>query len=225
MRLALPLFGGLLAILVAGCASSDGVRQLSEQELAAFDTLAARLDENGRFFRDATETLADLNAHYARMAFGLELGLAKAKLLESMQAPWAPVRDSLQATQRAVILYHLYEIEAAEQKVLDARIRERRAATEEVWAAYLRLGQLVEDASRNLKVVLAHFNQPRDARIRAFTSTFLSEVTAFRAQLQASENPRLQQLAADVARYEAQAHATKAQAERTLDALLEMGGQ
>lgn len=209
-----------LALQFAGCGSSSGIRQLGDRELEAFQALQKSLAANEEFIRGATQTLSDLGALYEEKEFELELALAKAKLLESMQAPWAPVRDSLAATQRAVILYYLYELEAAEQKAIDARIAQRRAAAQEVLAAYARLSTLIDGAAQNLKIIIEHLNQPKSARIRAFTSTFLDEVAAFRAQMQSSENPRLQHLAQQIARYEEQVSNARLQAQNAMDALL-----
>lgn len=209
-----------LACQLAGCGASSGIRQLGDRELDAFQALQKSLEANEVFIRGATQTLSDLGALYEEKEFELELALAKAKLLESMQAPWATVRDSVAATQRAVILYHLYELESAEQKAIDARVAQRRAAAQDVLAAYTRLSALIDGAAENVKIMIEHLNQPNSVRIRAATSTFLGEVAAFRAQMQSSENPRLQHLAQQVARYEEQVNNARLQAQNAMDALL-----
>ena len=208
------------AFLLVGCVTNNAVRQLGEKENIAFQALDKRLSENEVFMQKTVTSLGALGAGYAKKEFELELALTKAKRLESMRAPWTLTRDKLAATQRAVILYHLYEVEVAEQKVLDARVAQRQASAQELLAAYKQLSVLLRGASSHLEVVLAHLNQPTSARIRAFTATFLSDVTAFRETLQASENPRLQQLAERVSHYESQVSQAKDQAENALDSIL-----
>ena len=169
--------------------------------------------------------LGELGAEYERMAFSEELAMSQTKRLESMQAPWAAPPDSLVATQRAVVLYHLYEVERAEHKVLMSRIAARRESATQVLAAYRKLRTLLEDAGKNLEIVLGHLNQPESARIRALTTTFLNEVTAFRNQLQASENPRLREMAEDAARFEEAARKAREQADKALETILQPRGQ
>lgn len=212
----------LLALMVAGCASGGSVRELGDSEKEMFAALSDTLKANEKDVRDVAEQLGDLGADYTRMEFDLERALTKAKLLEAMQAPWATPRQEFAVTQRAVVLYHFYELELAEEKVLEARIRERQARTGEILTSYRRLNALVKDAARNLEIVLEHLNQPKDARIRAFTATFLAEVAAFRAELRESDNPRLRELADDVERYEEAARKTTEEAEKALEAILKL---
>ena len=211
-------------LLTVGCAALDpaAVRDLTDSELAAFNALDQRLADNRPAMRSATKNLGELGAEWTEKAFELERNLAKAKRLESMQAPWAPVREEFAKTQRSVVLYHLYEVEMAEQKVLEARMAQRRAAAQELSKAYDRNAKLLDDASTNLEIVLQYLNQPKSASIRAFTANFLSEVTAFREQLQKSENPRLVALAEDVARHETAVVVYKQQADEALQALLRL---
>ena len=70
--------------------------------------------------------------------------------------------------------------------------------------------------------MLEHINQPTDAQIRAFTATFLAEVTAFRQELRESDNPRLRELADDVERYEEAARKSTEDAEQALQAILKL---
>ena len=139
-----------------------------------------------------------------------------------MQAPWVTPVDELSVTRRAVVLYHFYGLELAEEKVLEARILERQARAREILTGYRRLNALLADAARNLEIVLEHLNQPADARIRAFTATFLVEVTAFQEQLRESDNPRLRELADDVRRYEEAARQSAEEAESALQAILKL---
>ena len=210
-------------ILVAGgCASSGSVRELGVSEKAMFAALDERLDQNDTFVRKTADQLGELGAEYVRIEFDLERKLTRAKLLEAMRTPWIAPPDDLIMNQRAIVLYHFYELELAEEKVLDARIRERKAHTREILTAYRRLNALLKDAATNLEVVLENLNQPTDAQIRAFTSTFLAEVTAFREQLRKSDSPRLRELADDVERYEEAARKANENAENALRAILEL---
>jgi len=212
----------LLALVAAGCASGGSVRELGQTEQAMFAALADTLQSNERDVRAVAEQLGELGADYARLEFELELAVTRAKLLEAMRAPWATPRDEFAITQRAVVLYHFYELELAEEKVLDARVRERQARAREILVAYRRLNALVREAARNLEIVLEHLNQPTDAQIRAFTATFLAEVSAFRAELRESDNPRLRELADEVERYEEAARKTTENAEKALEAILKL---
>ena len=215
-----------IVILSTGCTTMGGsVRDLGEKEKEAFQALDSRLAENEKPLNAAAENLGNLGAEYAEKEFELELSLAKAKLLEAMKAPWAPVRDEFAATQRAVVLYHLYQIEIAEQKMLEARMNERRVAAQEIMAAQKKLRTLLKEASENLEILLKYLNQPTSAKILAFSENFLNEVTAFRKKLQASENPRLRQLAQDTARYEALANKTKEQAVKAVEVIIKAKGE
>ncbi len=222
MRTAIGYALGATVILsLSGCHGGDAVRALGAKEKAAFAALDDRLAENELKLKKAVGTLGDLGADYTELEFEYELALAKAKRLESMQAPWANPTADLAATQRAVILYHLYETERAEHAVLQARINERRAAAADLLTSYRTLRSLTADAADNVAVVLEHLNQPPSARIRAFTDTFLNEVTAFREQLADSENPRLRKLAEDVERAEDRAREAKTRAEDAIERVLE----
>jgi hypothetical protein len=200
------------------------VRDLGQEEKEAFQALDKRLAENDKMLKKAARNLGELGAEYAEKEHELELSLSKAKLLESMKAPWAPEREEFAATRRAVVLYHLYEIEMAEQKELEARMHRRRMAAQEIIAAQKKLRKLLKEASKNMEILLRHLNQPTSSQILAFSENFLGEVEAFRKELQASENPRLRQLAQDVARYEAKANKTKEQAVKAIEAIIKVKG-
>lgn len=212
----------LISVMAAGCASGGSVRELGQTEQEMFQTLSDTLKSNEKMVRKVSEQLGELGVDYTRMEFELEQSVSKAKLLEAMQAPWATPRGEFAETQRAIVLYHFYELELAEDKVLEARIREQRESAREILTAYRKLNKLLEDAAKNLEIILEYMNQPTEAQIRAFTANFLAEVTAFREELQQSENPRLQRLAKDVARYEETARNSTEKAERALEALLKL---
>jgi hypothetical protein len=208
--------------VAVGCASGGSVRELGQSEKEMFAALNERLEANQTFVRKTANQLGELGADYERLEFELELALTKARLLDAMQAPWATPHEVSSLTQRAIVLYHFYELELAEGKVLEARIRERRARARELYTAYRRLKALVADAGKNLEIVLEHLNQPTDAQIRAFTAAFLAEVTAFRQELRESDNPRLRELADDVERYEEAARKSTEDAEKALQAILKL---
>jgi hypothetical protein len=140
-----------------------------------------------------------------------------------MRAPWAAPRSEFATTQRAVVLYHLYQMELAEREELEARIRERRARAREVLVTYRRLHALLVEASENLELVLEYLNQPASTRISEYTENLLAEIGAFRAELQQSENPQLRGLAEDVARYQEAARRSREDAEKAVDAILRAG--
>lgn len=218
----LPAAFLLIAVAAAGCASGGSVRELGQAEQEMFKTLSDTLASNEKMVRKVSDQLGALGADYTRLEFELEQSVTKARLLDAMQSAWTAPPSEFAETQRAVVLYHFYELELAEDKVLEARIRERRERSREILTAYRTLNKLLKDASRNLEIVLENLNQPTDATIRAFTASFLAEVTAFREELEQSENPRLRQLAEDVARYEEEAIRTSEKAEKALDALLKL---
>ena len=211
-------------LLMSGCATGGSVRQLGPLEMEVIHAVDKAVTDHGPMLEAAARSLGELGAEYAKKEFELELSVAKAKRLESMQAPWASPTSDLASTQRAVVLYHLYEVEMAEQRVLDARMAERRAAAQQIIAHYGRLSPLLRESAQNMETLLQYLNQPKGAHIAAFAQAFLGEVTAFRSTLQASDNLELQRLAADVARYEASAGRAKEQAASALDAILRLGG-
>ncbi len=214
------------SLFAAGCVTGgNAVRDLSEKEIEAFQALDKRFTQNARFMKRASADIGELGAEYAEKEYSLELALAKAKQLEVMQAPWALTRNEFAQTQRSVMLYHLYEVERAQQRVLEARVRERRAAAQEVLRGYNQLQALMKKAVKNLEIILKHLNQPKSAQVRLITKTFLNEVAAFKQQLQHSKNPRLQKLAEDISHYEGLAQQTKREADRAVDAILSLKGQ
>ena len=222
MKTSILLF--VFAIFAAGCASSGSVRDLGAKEKEVIQGVQKRISANKPMVDSASRSLGELGAAYAEKEFELELALAKAKRLESMQSFLASPPEEFRETQRAVVLYHLYEVEQTEQKVLEARMAERRASVQEIGAAYRQLEVLLKDAAKNLEVVLENLNQPKSARILAFTENFLSEVTAFRETLEKSDNPRLQRLAADVVQFEILAGKAKEDATRAIQAYTTVTG-
>jgi hypothetical protein len=215
-----------LVLLGTGCAALDpaAVRDLSRQEQRALAALEQRLDDNRPALTAAVVTLGKLGAEWEERAFGLERELARAKRLESMQAPWTRPADEFTETQRSVVLYHLYELDMAEQRLLDARVAERHAAARSLAEAYDRHAELLGEAAGNLEIVLEYLDRPGSARIGEFAATFLAEVHAFRAQLQRSDNPRLRSRAEAVARQEQALLSLERQAQEALQVYLRLRG-
>jgi hypothetical protein len=215
-----------LVLVTSGCATLDpgAVRELTEHESAAFRALDKRLVENRPVMKNLAKNLGELGAEWAEREFELERNLARAKRLESMQALSDSASGNFAKTQNSVVLYHLYEVEMAQQKVLDARIAQRRAAAQEVLNAYDRYAELLGGASSNLRIVMRYLNQPKSAGFGAFTASLLGEVKAFREQLQQSDSPHLRALAEDIVRRESEVVAFKQQADRALQDFFRLQG-
>lgn len=218
------LFSVFVVFLVSACASPGPIMEIGEREKEVINKVQKRLEENQPKVEEAAATLGELGAAYTQLDFELELALAKAKRLESMQSFLASAPKNFRITQRAVVLYHLYEVEQAEQKVLEARMAMRRASVKEISAAYAQLQSLLDSAASNLEIILEHLNRPRRARILAFTENFLAEVKSFRETLETSSNPRLKKLAADVAQFEGAANEAKADATKAMQAFTTLTG-
>lgn len=222
-RLALPVVS---CLLVAGCASSDqAVRALGEREAQMFTGLRERLSRNEALVAGATASLGEHGADYAARAYRLDLAVARAKRLDAMRVPWTIPWGELATTRRAVMLLRLYEIEMAEQRVLDARIRERRAAAAEILASYRRLRQLTGRAAEDLTLVLAHLSPPSGEPTHVFSRALLDEITGFRARLEQSEHPRLRAFAEEVAGFEQRAREARERADATRAAMLKAKGE
>ncbi len=214
-----------VAVLATGCVSGGSVRDLGAKEKEVIQAVHERIRQNKPHVQNAAKQLGELGGDFAEKEFELELALAKAKRLDSMNSFLASPPDEFRETQRAVVLYHLYEVEQAEQKVLQARLKERRASAQEISAAYGQLESLLVSAAKNLEIVLKYLNQPKSAQILAFTETFLGEVKAFHQKLAQSDSPRLKKLAAEVAQFEAQATQAKQGASEALQAFSALKGE
>jgi hypothetical protein len=201
-RLLIIFFG---MFLLGGCAGTSGkaTRSLTESEVRYLDRLLDRVNKNGEKLKETLETLANLSSRYIAREYSLALSISKAKLLESLRSPWAGSTTPEQSkTQRAVTLYHLYDLAEAEREVITAKIKERRAAVTAVADNYSRLSALLNEAIQNEKVVLAYLDQPSSARIGGVVGAFLEEAQAFHRQLTQSEHPELRGLAGEVAKAE-----------------------
>jgi hypothetical protein len=211
-------FASFLAVVLLAACASGGIRQLTMQELEILNRMEARLDSNRTALDGALEDLAQVAAEAIVDQHSLSLSIAKAQLLESMKSPWIIPDSGLAATQREVAFYHLYQLHEAQRDLLDARLRERKAATAELRTAYGRLLALTAQAIESQKILLAHLDAPADARLSALLNGLLAETRAFHETLAGSENPRLQELAKDVEQAEQKVTEALELLERILEA-------
>ncbi len=207
-------------VTVTGCGSSNAVRSLGDAELTAMNTVDERLAANQSAMEDAITTLGEMGADYAERAHVLERTLAQAKQLDALQSAWSTPPSDVAQARRAVILYHLYEVETAQAAALASHVAERREATNELNDQYGQLAAILGDATMNMELLLEYLNQPAQARIRGYASTFLQEAVAFREELETSDSPRLQGLAEQIARQEDAVLDAKDRLNAALDALL-----
>lgn len=209
----------LVMFPLGGCAGLAGknTRSLTEKEVRYLQSLRDRIKENGEKLQESLATLTSLSSRYAVRERSLALSISKAKLLESMKAPWAGGTNPEQfKTQRAVALYHLYDLAEAERDVINAKIVERRAAMRAVADSYGRFVVLLDEAIQNEMIVLSYLNQPTSTRIAGVINSFLEEVQAFHRQLALSDFPELRALAANVAQAEERVSKAKDRIEASL---------
>ncbi len=211
----------LCSLLLNGCASLSGnaTRSLTAEELDFLSKLQAQVKKNNDAINQSLTALGSLYASKVEDEHSLKLSVSKAKLLESMRAPWTTPPQSFAATQRAVVLYHLYDLAEGQQALIDARIAERRAALRAVSDAYGKLDTLLGQAIENEKLILAYLNQPATARISAATGQLLAEINAFRDELAQSNNTELQALAQKAGRASERVDKAKDRIDQLLEAL------
>lgn len=205
--------------LLGGCGWMTGkaTRSLTEAEQRYLQHVLDRVKQNEQALTESLDTLMNLASRNMAREHSSTLSISKAKLLESMRSPWAKGSNAEQfKTQRAVALYHLYDLAESEREVVNARIKERRAAMRAVAESYGQLVSLLYEAIENEHLVLAHLDQPSSARIAGVLSAFAEEVRAFHQQLARSDNPEWRALAAQVAQAEAQVSEAKARIESSL---------
>jgi hypothetical protein len=186
-----------LALLGVGC-GSRAVRDLSKAEQDYLVAVTHRVDEH----RSAVERmLVDLGAIERQFAAverqNTMTAVAEAKLLESMQAPWAAPSPSLETTQRAVILFHLYDLLAQQRALFEAEQDQRDEERQQVLAAYDKLAELLNETLADEKIVLEYLNQPASSQIASVVEQTLLEAHAASDSLAKSDDPRLQRLAAE----------------------------
>lgn len=197
VRICQLLICGIL-VLCVGCVTGRNVRKLSDKEIEIMGKTHSRLKENKQLVFGSLDDMRDSAAMALADQQSLKLSLSKAKLLESMKSPWAQPHGDMVTTQREVVLYHLYALAEAEQSALDAQLLSRDESIKEIKKAYTQLVTSMGALIESQKLLLTHLNQPANSRLTAFIGTVLAEAKAFRETFDASENPRLKELAADV---------------------------
>ena len=205
--------------LISGCGWMTGkaTRSLTEAEQRYLQHVLDRVKQNEEALTETLDTLANLATRNVAREHSSALSISKAKLLESMQSPWVKGANAEQfKTQRAVALYHLFDLAESEREAVNARIKERRAAMRAVADSYGRLVSLLYEAVENEQLILAHLDQPSSARISGVLSAFAEEVRAFHRQLAQSDNPEWRALADQVAKAEEQVSKAKARIESSL---------
>jgi len=221
MRVFLLLLILVLTLPSGGCALfMNDTRALTQAETDLLGDLHHRVRGNRGNIEAAVGDLVAISASALEDEDSLSRNVAKAKLLESMQSPWTRPSDSMVETQRAVALYHLYDLADAERVASTARLAERREAAQSVLEAFDQLSALTNKAIESQKLVLAHLNRDKGALLAAFVSTVAGEVQDFHEALAKSDDPKLRKLAADVARAEERVEKSKAGIEQALGFLL-----
>lgn len=184
------------ALLACGC-SSASVRELTKAETEYTAAVATRVDDHRAAVQQLVADLRAIDRQYAREEREKTLtAIAGAKLLESMKAPWAAPSPSLQTTQRAVVLFHLYELLGQQRALFEAEQTERDARRRKIIDSYQSLGTLLSRVLNDEKLVLEYVNQPKGSQIAAIIDETLKESSALSAELAKSSDPRLQALAA-----------------------------
>src|SRR3569832_170245 len=108
MNRGLRLLALALSLATSGCGAGN-VRQLTKSENDYMAAVSKRVDENSAVLEKLMTDLATIESTYALTERQKPTtAMAQAKLLEAMKSPWAAPAPSLQATQRAVALFHLY---------------------------------------------------------------------------------------------------------------------
>lgn len=217
---ALAAAAGLLALGLGGCASSRAVTELSLHQVDAYDALLARLEQQLEPMELALYELRRLDADYTAKAFELERELARAEKLDAMNAPWAHPDQEWLETQRAVMLYNLYEVDRAEDLVLSARLAERQARIDQVFERYETSVELVRQAVEHVDAIAAYLGRSRTARLQELTGQFLDQVRAFGEGLEGSDSPRLRALAEKTKTFEEEAREAEREADRAIANLL-----
>ena len=208
----------LCLFMIGGCGWRT--RQLTKAEQDILIKLRNHQVKNRDAVHGSLGDLMEISTEAFADQHSLSLSISKAKLLESMKSPWVNPHPHLAATQKEVAFYHLYALSEAERELFGARLRQRQESIKEVKEAYDRLLTVMNRIIESEKVILAHLNQPASTRISVFVGSVLAETKAFRETLAASENPRLQSLAQDVAKAEERVAKVKDLIDKALDKIL-----
>ncbi|HEY3253755.1 MAG TPA: hypothetical protein VGJ91_07400 [Polyangiaceae bacterium] len=183
-------------LLACGCSSAP-VRELSKAEGDYLAAVAKRVDEHSVAVAQLVQDLRTIDRQYAQEERQRTLSaIAQTRLLESMKPPWPAPSSSLQATQRAVVLFQLYELLGQERAVLEAEQTQRDARRQKIIDSYQQLGTVLSRVITNEKIVLEYVNQPKSSRIAAMIDETVKESSALSEELAKSSDPRLQALAA-----------------------------
>lgn len=216
----------LLSCLLCGCGLNLGKRaalNLGSAELEVFEALTTRLKQNQKAIDSVAATIGRLGADYVEKEHRLAAKISSGKRLEAMEAPWQSGQTPTAKSQRAMALYHLYEIERSEQALLEARMQERIVAAAEIRQAYQRLMAIHQEAVLNLKLIMEHINQPPNSRIALIARQFLQETAELQSVLALDDDPKLRAIAERIARYEARIEQSKNRLNNALDTILQIG--
>jgi len=207
------------ALLSSGCGAAS-VRALTKGENDYIGAVSKRIDENHAALDQLMSDLRSLDRQYAfTEQQKTTTAVAEAKLLEAMKSPWTAPSPSLQATQRAVALFHLYDLLGQEQARFEAGQAERDAQRQGVVDAYSKISKLMAEVLTNEKVVLEYVNQPPGSQIAGILDETLTEAHAFNDEVSRSQDPRLQALASETQKATDRVDQAKAAIEAVLNAL------
>ena len=206
-------------LLGCGCSSAT-VRELTKGETEYTAAVAKRVDDHSAYVEQLVLDLRAIDRQYAHEEREKTLtAIAAAKLLESMKAPWAAPSASLQTTQRAVVLFHLYELLGQQRALFEAEQIERDARRQKIIDSYQKLGTVLSSVITNEKIVLEYVNQPKGSQIAAIIDETLKESSVMSAELAKSSDPRLQMLAAQTEKAADRVEKTKDAIQAALEAL------
>lgn len=211
---------GLLALLASfGCGAGQ-VRVLTQSEEDYLKALKTSVTENQPKLQRALDDIGLIHENAAVTERKQRLdGIAKEKLLESLKSPWTTPPTNMQATQRAVVLSHLYDLAQTEQQAFEAAQAERASARTQIASRWERIGKLLGDALTNQEKILKDLNQPTDQQVENVLSNFLLETKAFQGELAKSDDPELKRLAADTEKALGKVDGAKSKLESVLQLL------
>jgi hypothetical protein len=172
-------------LLLQGCMSTTAL--LTQAELAAFERLQVRLQDNRAAIHQSLDDLLEIGRQAIAEQHALSTSLAKAQLLESMKSPWAHPSPDLASTQKEVSLYYLYALAESQRDLQEARVREEDTAIQRVREGYDRLITLTGKALEKEKAILG-MQKDIPAQFVASLAMALSETKAFRERLEASQD-------------------------------------
>ena len=186
---------------LCGCASfGRGVRDLTASEKAYLTALREGVTANQPKLQNALDDIGHIHDETAAREQRDLLGaIAKAKLLESLRSPWAPAPNTRE-TQRAVVLFHLYDLAQSEQRAFEAAQAQRAAVRAQIASHWIRIEDLLSQATDNQEQILKDLNQPADQQVANVVGDFLAEAKAFQSELAKSDDPELKRLADETER-------------------------